>query len=241
MCFAVYVCAMTTSASALLGHYDAVRDELIAALAELDEHRLVESVPACPLWTVKDVVAHLSGLVSEKLAGVQGRLGSDEATTRQVTDRADMTLDQIIAEWTQNSTPFAEAMQADHAFAAALTADLVIHIYDLAEVLEQRVEAAAAATPLSAGQYVPRLQERVAAQSHIALTVEVSDGATWPAPRIEAGTGAPAEIRLRTTSHDFLRSVTGRYTRAQVEAFDWSADPTTILNDSWNQYGPFRV
>lgn len=233
----VYVGAMTTSTSSPLEHYGAVRDELIDALSQLRDGQILAPVPACPLWTVKDVVAHVSGLVAEKLAGVQGRLGSDEATTRQVADRADMTLAQILAEWTRNSVPFAEAMRTDHDFAGALTADLVIHVYDLVEVLAQPVKAADAATPLSASRYVPLLQQRVAAQSAIAITVELSDGALSPAPAVNAD----AAITLRATSHEFLRAVTGRFTRAQVEALDWSADPTAILNDAWNQYGPFRV
>jgi len=228
---------MTLSPSTPLEHYDAVRDELIAGLAGLDDQQIAQSVPACPLWSVKDVVAHLSGLVAEKLADVQGSLGSDEATTRQVAERADMTLDQIVAEWKQISAPFPEVMAAHGDFGAALSADLVIHVYDLVEILDQPIAAAVAATPISASRYVPRLQQRVADTSAIAITVELSDGVTAPAP----ATDTEAAITLRATSHDFLRGVTGRLTRARVEAFDWSVDPTVILNDSWNQYGPFRV
>lgn len=217
--------------------YAAVRDELIAALVELDDAAAAQTVPACPEWTIKDVVSHVCGLNAEKLADVQGRLGTDEATARQVATRADKTLGQVIDEWRSFAQPIGELMAGDEIVAVSFLADLVVHVYDLAEVLGQTTAAAAAATPVSAQRYFPLLQERVAERVGVALDIEVTDGASWPAP---ADSGDEC-VTLRTTSHEFLRSVTGRHTRAQVEALDWSADPREILDTAWNQYGPFRI
>ncbi len=216
--------------------YAKVRDELIAALDTLDDGAASQSVPSCPEWNVKDVVAHICGLNEEKLAGVQGSLGSDEATVRQVTARSGMTLGQIVDEWRSLAEPVGEFMAGDQIAATAFLADLVIHVYDLAEVLGQTTTAAAVATPMSAHRYISLLQERVADRVAIALDIELTDGTTWPAPQ---GT-ADRNVTLRATPHDFLRSVTGRRTRAEVEALDWSIDPVEILDKAWNQYGPFR-
>jgi hypothetical protein len=46
---------------------------------------------------------------------------------------------------------------------------------------------------------------------------------------------------LRCTSYDFLRSVTGRRSRRQVEALDWDGDSTALLNSAWNTYGDMRT
>lgn len=215
--------------------YAAVRDELIGALDTLDDAAIAQRVPSCPEWSVKEVVAHLCGLNAEKLSGVPGSLGIDEATTRQVADRSAMTLAEVVAEWQSHAESLAALMAEDDYIANAFLADLVIHVYDLAEVLNQPTTAAAAATPMSAHRYVSLLQERVAERVLVALTVELADGTSWPAP------GKGSAVTLRATPHDFLRGVTGRLTRAQVESLDWSADPSEILDQAWNQYGPFRV
>jgi hypothetical protein len=46
-------------------------------------------------------------------------------------------------------------------------------------------------------------------------------------------------ITLRATAYDFLRSVSGRRSRRQVETLDWSADPGPLL-DTFSPYGPLR-
>ncbi len=217
--------------------YAQVRDELIAALVELDDAAASRIVPSCPDWTVKDVVAHVCGLNAEKLAGVQGSLGSDESTKRQVADRSKMTLGQVVDEWRSHAEPIAQLMADDQIVAASFLADLVIHVFDLAETLGQTTTAAAAATPLSAHRYVPLLQERATDRLGVALDVELTNGTSWPAPQ----PNADRHVSLTATPHDFLRSVTGRRTRSEVAALDWSTDPAEILDNAWNQYGPFRV
>lgn len=225
---------MTDQATTTPHVYAAVRNELIDGLVELDAAAASLPVPACPAWTVKDVVAHVTGLNAEYLAGLTG-LGSDEATIRQVRDRATVTLADIAAEWGSLADRIAERFASDEYMASALLADLVVHVYDLVEVLAQPTNEAAGATPTSAHRYVPLLQQRLLEKMQIALSVELADGTRWPASEGEQA------MTLHTDPHSFLRGVTGRLTRQQVEAFEWSADPTAILDTAWNQYGPFRV
>ena len=215
--------------------YAAVRDELIGALRSIDAADASAVVPACPMWTVKDVAAHLCGLNEQILADTPGPLGSDEATARQVGDRALATLDEVLDEWTSMSDAIEHRFTADSDRATALLADLVVHVYDLHEILGQQTTIAATATPLSAERYVSLLQERVAAITGTALTIDFSDGAVW-----RPNTDSSTQMSLQVSSHDFLRGVTGRLRRTDVEAFGWSADPSAILDSAWNQYGPFR-
>lgn len=205
-------------------------------MATIDEVSAAQPVPCCPQWTVKDVIAHLCGLNAEFLAGVQGGLGTDEATTRQVTSRSEATLAQVLEEWQSHAEPIHATMTENEVMGSALLADLVVHVFDLVEVLSHTTDAAAAATPTSAHRYVPLLQERVAERVAVGLHVELTDGTSWPAPDGETLT----PTSLRTTPHNFLRGVTGRLRRDQVEAFEWSTDPTVILDSAWNQYGDFR-
>ncbi len=217
--------------------YRAVRDELVAALRSIDEATAGAIVPACPAWSVKDVASHLSGLNAELLADVAGPLGSDEATARQVADRASLSLSEVLDEWNSLDAALHRRFGENLDRATALLADLVVHVYDLEELLAQPTVAAAAATPMSAHRYIPLLQDRVADVTQTALTITLDDGSHWPAPDAEMADA----VAVETSAHRFLRGVAGRLTRADVEAFSWSADPSDILDRAWNQYGPFRT
>ena len=216
--------------------YGAVRDELLATLRSLSRAEDDVTVPSCPAWTVKDAVAHLCGLNAELLADIPGSLGSADATARQVADRSSLNLGQVLDEWSSMSDAIDKRFRMDDDKARALLADLVVHVYDLEEVLRQQTSAAAVATPISAHRYVPLLQHRVADKVRMALTVALNDGTIWPPTTTDGMT----EISVSTSPHDFLRAVTGRKLRSEVEAFDWSKDPVAILDHAWNQYGPFR-
>ncbi len=227
---------MTEPHATTFDKYRTVRDELINALGNVDDAAVKAIVPSCPEWTVKDVVSHLSGLNAELLADVPGSLGSDEATTRQVKGRSSASLGEVVDEWVSLTDAIEERFTANGDIAAALLADLVVHIYDLAEVLGQPTIEAAKATPASAHRYVGRLQTRLFDQMGIALTVKLDDGTVWT-----PNSDATKSVTLRTTPFNFLRGITGRLHRSEVESFDWSTDPGDILDHAWNQYGPFRT
>lgn len=212
--------------------YAATRDQLIAqvtAVADVSS----QPVASCPGWSVKDVVAHLSGLVADVLAQVQGPLGSDEATTRQVETRAAMSLAQVCDEWSGNADAVAPLLTETPLRGLGLTADLAVHVHDLAESIDGVDLPPAEATMLGCTRYVSLLQERAAEQLDIALTVTL-DGQTTSAI---SGT---SPLTIAGSQTDFLRSVTGRRTRSQTEAaFVWQGDPTALLDSAFTQYGPF--
>ncbi len=218
--------------------YQVVRAELVKELGELDDASASRLVPACPQWTVKEVVAHISGLNVELVAGVPlASIGSEEATGRQVADRAHLNLQEVVDEWLAIGHYIDQFFMADVNAAAALLADLIVHTYDLHELLRQNTAVAATAIPLAAHRYAVRLQKRVADALGLGLTVEFVDGETCLAPQVEA-----ADLMvLRVPAALFVRGVTGRLRRSEVEAFDWSRDPTALLDRAWNLYGPFRI
>lgn len=64
-------------------------------------------VPACPGWTVRDLVAHLAGVLDDLARNRLEGSGSDEWTARQVDERKDRSASGIMAEWhvQANSNP----------------------------------------------------------------------------------------------------------------------------------------
>ncbi len=210
--------------------YAAGRTDLIGQLRSLDADQAATIVPTCPDWTVKDVAAHLSGLVTEALSDVPPPYGSPEATARQVGDRADKTLAEICDEWEANGPAFAEHAIGEPAFATALVADLAVHHHDIAEALDLPIDEKTPGTIAAAERYLEILQERAADKLDIALTVELVDAGVRPA---SAGS---RQLTLTVSPVDFLRNVTGRRTQADAKALDWTGDPTDLLATAFYQY-----
>lgn len=214
--------------------YATTRDELIAQLGALSSDDAATAVPGCPDWSAKDVVAHLSGLVADLLDGRKPPLGTPEMTSRQVGERADKSLAEVCAEWSANGDGIAALMAETPRMGMVLTGDLAVHFDDLAESVETLSTVPAEALAVACESYVPRLQERLAERLDIALTVTLDDQ-TW-----EPGAGAKP-MTLTGGRSDFLRGLTGRRTRADVErTLTWDGDATAILDDAFLQYGPYR-
>lgn len=216
--------------------YASTRDRFIALVRSLDADRAEAVVPLTPGWTVRQVLAHVCGLNADVAAGLREGLGTDERTTHQVSVRADDDVDAICDEWLGH----AEAMEALAAendfFGRRLTADLVVHLHDVQHGLGVEIDRNDEATVSGGRTYATHMPDRWVEATGIRLAVDLGDGA-----RFEPTGGVGEEgLGLRATPYDFLRSVTGRRSRAQVEALDWTGDPSPLL-DRFSPYGPLRT
>lgn len=216
--------------------YRDTREQAITLFRSLSPEEAQTEVPLNPGWTVTDVAAHVCGIVDDVLHGNVEGLGSDAWTQAQVDKRTGQSLGQVCDEW----EAFAERIDAlthdDAFFGLRITGDLIIHIHDVQHALGQPVDGSGIATKLAAHRYVPSLQERALEQMNLGVRIELTDGEAYDAPA-----GAADTITLRCSSLDYLRSVTGRRSRRQVEALDWSGDPAALLDQAWNTYGPMRT
>ena len=78
----------------------------------LSPDELEATVPATPAWRVRDVVAHLSGNLDDILAGNLDGVATDPWTAVQVDKRSDRSVEEILAEWSENG-PKVEAVIND--------------------------------------------------------------------------------------------------------------------------------
>ena len=216
--------------------YASLRDEFIELIRSLDEGQLATLVPMCPSWTVLDVTRHVCGLNAEVVAGVSGSLGSDEATERQVAARAAASAGDVCDEWLGHGLRMEAICTAEPLWAARLGADLVVHFHDVRHALGLVIQRDDDATIVGAHRYVDVFQQRVAEIIGVGVTVELTDGFCRPADPALPDSG----VLLRATPYDFLRSYTGRRSRRQVEELGWRGDPSSILDEAWSPYGPFR-
>src|SRR4051794_392502 len=129
--------------------YDETRQRITAVVSALDEATLQRAVPAAPRWTIRDVVAHLTGDLAAVLAddlpasffanfGDAGELVKLNAwTDRMVTERRSRPIADVLDEW-EALTPKAWSVLAAGAdgpgmasFAdGVLTTDVAVHEQD---------------------------------------------------------------------------------------------------------------
>lgn len=223
--------------------YARLQHLIVSQLSGLSDVDAQTAVPTCPGWSVKDVMAHVSGLVAETLAGVPLPRGSDEATARQVNDRAELSLAQLCCEWVGNADAFAALGDEDPTYVAALTSDLVVHAIDISEALDRPIDIDIEAVQRVASRYGASLQQR-AIEAGCMLTLVLDDIVSGDGPSkdpAEASSGNDdSKLVLRSSSHEFLRAVTGRRSGAQVRAMDWTGNPELLLANGWSQYGSIK-
>jgi uncharacterized protein (TIGR03083 family) len=201
--------------SALFGQ---VRRRIIATAATLTDEALRTRVPACPQWTVRELLAHLVGattdIVTDNLEGAPG----DEWTAAQIAARAGRGVAELIAEWEEFGPRWEDiARRAEH------PSFLVRHPYLDAGVHEADLYGAlglprppAEMSLAIADSTVPRVAEDF---DDLGLFTIVT-----PERVYHLGSGDPA-ASARVDTYEVSRAVFGRRSRAQIESWTWDGPP----------------
>src|SRR3954462_11973710 len=79
--------------------YEQGRDRVVQLVVEADATALGTAVPACPAWSVHDVLAHLGGLCTDVVSGNIAGAATDAWTAAQVTARRGAPLADMLGEW----------------------------------------------------------------------------------------------------------------------------------------------
>jgi uncharacterized protein (TIGR03083 family) len=112
----------------IYGAYLRTRERVTDLLATVDEAELARRVPACPEWSVEDLLAHL---VSMPAAISSGRMPAGpiaEWLQELIDERADQPVGDLIVEWQAMDGELQALLNGG---AALLFADLAIHEHDL--------------------------------------------------------------------------------------------------------------
>ena len=199
----------------------------VAELARTAGASLDETVPACPDWSARQVLAHLAGLAQDWVAGSLDDYGSDTWAADQVARFEGRSLDEILTAWSTATRQFSGLGSSPLGGTAAMWAfgDAVVHEADLRPVLAPGTRVPDDAMTLGLKAAVARWRAQLGAAGVPALDVSATDARDW---RI----GDPDAVAhtVTTTSHELFRALFGRRSRAQVEAWDWSCDPAPYLD-----------
>lgn len=216
--------AAVTRAQHLATAYQDSRERITALVAPLDDAAQRTPVAACPKWAVRDVVAHLYAVADEWADGRLGGPPTDEHTAAHVAQYADHTLSDLLARWSDAAARL-DALATTDGLEPPL-GDIACHEHDIRGALGRPGARDSLAVTHTADRLLTMLD------SPIPLRVTVEDGEYISGPD-----HGDVETSLRTTRFDALRWRTGRRSRRQLAAMDWTGDPTPLL-DHLYLFGP---
>jgi hypothetical protein len=180
-------------------------------------------VVTCPGWSVRDVVAHLTAVAEDwgrrRLAGPP----TDEQTAAQLARFDGYDVAPLLVAWTDAASRLDHV--AETAGVAPPLGDVVAHEHDVRGALRRPGARDSEAVWHSSDQMLANLR------TPVPLRVTVEDG------EYRSGPDGGSELRLRTERFEALRWRTGRRSRAQLAAMDWSDDPAPVL-DYLYLFGP---
>jgi uncharacterized protein (TIGR03083 family) len=232
-----------------------VRDLVRTATKAVGDEASVSGrqVPACPGWTVHDLVAHLSGVADDVLAGNVADAGRPAWTHAQVQAGHEVALDALLDRWVAAATRMAGT--AAGPAAAQMTMDAITHEIDLRHTLGAPLPDSDLTQAI--GWLVVGFDGVLRRRGLPALQIIATgpgEPRTWLLPgtpgseatRSHDGTDAAAGptadrcALLAGSQVDLLRSLTGRRTREQVLALITGTD-TVPADDWWRAFtwGPF--
>jgi uncharacterized protein (TIGR03083 family) len=224
-------------------------------VGSLTPAQLAARVPACPQWSVQDLLAHHVGVVSELASGSLTEIGDaarlldqnsdpavardrDTMTARHVAERRGRPVDAILAEWAAATHTITPMLQGTRPFpdrvgmmgGAIAVNDAVVHEGDLHEALGVAPPPEVLATSLALAGYGFSLGYRIG-RAGLPAVAFAYDG-----KQRAVGDGAPAAV-VQADRTTLVRMLASRLTPTQIRALDWRGDPTPYL-DVLGEYGP---
>ena len=206
--------------------YQDTKERVTSLVTGLDDAALRTAVPACPGWSVRDVVAHLAATADDVGQGRLTGAPTDEETAAQIARFHGQQMSDIVAAWT-DAAAHLDHLAESRGFEPPV-GDVTSHEHDVRAALGRPGARDSAAVHYSSNRLLTNFRPPVP------LRVTVEDA------EYRSGPDDGAEIHLRTTRFEALRWRTGRRSRAQLAAMDWSEDPARVL-DHLYMFGPADI
>lgn len=192
-------------------HYERARNRIDGLLRSADDDTWNAPVAACPGWRARDVVAHLLGSTEDAAAGRLNGPPTEEQTRDQVDRHRDDDPVALLDAWAEAGPFVAAVVSQTEMWPAAI--DAVSHEHDIRAAIGQP----GARDDESITELAALLRE-FDTPSPLSITFDLEDDVP------DDGT-----LRLTTTEFELVRLRLGRRSQRQVEAMNWSADPTELL------------
>jgi uncharacterized protein (TIGR03083 family) len=203
--------------------YRETRQRVAGLMAGMGGSALAANVPACPRWSVRDVLSHLAAVAEDAVAGLLSGPPSEDETAAQVRRFDGRPLADVLAAWAAIAPRFEELIGTSRRWPGVI--DVASHEQDIRGAVGQPGGRDSEVIWQCAGYLLSRLRPPVP------LRVVVEDAEF----RLGPDTGPP--LTLTTTRFEAFRWRMGRRSRDQLAALGWSGDPAPVL-DHLVVFGP---
>jgi uncharacterized protein (TIGR03083 family) len=203
--------------------YQASHRRIDALVRSLNDEQLATVVTCCTLWSVKDLVAHLTGVLEDRRAGNLPTGSFSEWTAAQVERHREEPIGSILETWNE----FAAASVDAPPSMASLSFDAVTHEFDLYQALALAGDRSTDSVRIGAERALGRMSSMLQEGSAPGVRVTTEDGTNL------AEGGAPP-VGLETSRYSLMRMTTGRMSRAQAVALGWDSDPAPVLDSLYS-------
>ncbi len=196
--------------------YNASRLRTTALLDGISAEQEHMTVPACPDWSVRDMLSHINGL-SEELAAGRGPGGDTQAWVDQiVADRADVSVADQLEQYAVNGPAFEAMVQAVPKL-GLLVLDLLSHEHDFAGALGTQSDRSSSGVELAMSAQTSLVEADL--EEHGLQAIRVIGGDHT----FEYGSG-DVELEVRGELWEMFRLTGGRRSMAQLLASDHDGD-----------------
>ena len=223
--------------------YQQAQQALTGLVRGRDGDVLDTHVPACPLWTVGDVVRHLAGIARDVVAGAlptdfnpieswqttEGQQAGDAYTDNHVQSRRDVPMQSVIDDWDATTAELLAILRKERPAPQSMAflevvpvSDIAVHLQDVRGALRQPGDRDSQALRLALAAYAVGAGMRFSARGLPALRIRYGDR-----ERV-VGVGEP----LATWTGDrfeVFRALAGRRSNAQIQAMQWEGDPEPFV------------
>jgi uncharacterized protein (TIGR03083 family) len=201
--------------------YRQTRERITSLLENATVEQWEKTVPHCPEWTVRQTIAHLSGVVDDALNNNMEGVTTEPWTQAQIDKRADISGEAILEEWNTYG-PFVDDRATQLGMKLSrLLFDTVTHEHDIRYALGQPGGRDGDALQIAAGFLAPEIAGHVGKKELGPITFVVNGETLHD--------GGPDAVVLSTTLFDFVRSLGSRRSINQIRALNWSRDPGAIV------------
>lgn len=186
------------------------------------------SVPACPAWTIRQTVAHLTGVAQDIVSLNLEDKAADAWTRAQVNRLAGHSIDELLDLWRRTIDSVTSTLtMAPEASACQLVFDTLTHEHDIRGSLAEpgcRTGDLAFKVALS---FVTTMGDQFIRQAQLPalqLTTPAIGAVQLGQPHTARG-----QVALNISDFDALRSFGGRRSLRQLSKLPWQGDPANLL------------
>lgn len=172
---------------------------------------------------MRDLISHVEGVAEDAVSGNVAEAGQANWTQTHIEGRKNDSVQDLVERWATVGEMLDPGLDNVHpAMAGLIVSDLVTHEHDLRAAVGKAGARDSEGVALATNSYARRFGRRIKEAGLPALTLE-TEGASW-----NLGNGDPLSS-VRGDAFEVLRALSGRRTRDQIAAFDWSGDAEAYL------------